>query len=270
MASNRSTEPTHAREKLRAALKQEHAFLGRLIQQAGDPAVSSARLVDLVEELENLDLNVEGLIAQLREETSGARRQQQERSIRQFVLAALEGIGVPQGAGFLQEYLWARERVDLDTRGLSALRRDERRSWERNPGRRLAYIVPALSVDGAPVSRLMARSDWSLERRLLIPEDERLFNLRRLQALFSARGEAESEDPSDPFRALIEKYAEAVFAEPAALPDGDGGRAGGLARLRSRVDAESAQADAAVAHQREKAATRLRSLPEAQQFWGTS
>jgi hypothetical protein len=259
------------REELLKVLVEERSFLDRLIGQAGDPRVPAARLVDLVAALERLDRDVERLIGQLREETTEARRQQEERSIRQFVLRALDGVAVPQNAAFLQEYMWARERVDLDTRGFGALRRDERRSWERNPGRRRAYVVPAVGRDGSSVSRLMARSDWPLDRRLVLPDDERLIDLAKLQALFAARGEVEAGDLPDPFEVLIEKYATVLFPLD-ERPRGEDPRSreARLEGLREGVESEVRRLRTGTAADRARAATRVRSLSEEQQLWGLS
>jgi hypothetical protein len=257
-----------AREELRQVLLRERDFLGRLIDQAGDPEVSAARLVDLVEVLESLDHDVERLVAQLREETTVARRQEEERSVRQFVLRALDGIGVAQNAGSLQEYMWARERVDLDTRGFGALRRDERRSWERNPGRRRAYIVPALNPDGTAVPRLMARSDWPLERRLVLPDDDRLIELAKLRALLAARAEAETGDLPDLFQVLIEKYARALFGGE-LVPESDPmTREASFEPIRRLVETEFARLQMTSAAKRNKAAAGLTKLPEKEQYWG--
>ncbi len=268
MNANADSESDGAREKLRKVLRQERDFLDRLIAQADDPDVPAARLVDLVEELEHLDEQVEELIRRLREETTEERRQEEERSVRWFVVRALDGIGLPQNAAFLQEYMWARDRVDLDTRGLGALRRDERRSWERNPGRRPAYIVPALGADGTAVSRLMARSDWPLEQRLVLADDERLRDLAKLRALFAARGEVDAGDlPA--FQVLIEKYARALFPQEPAQAGDSMSREASFEPVRRRAETELARLQKATAAQRDKAATRLKRLPEKQQLWGT-
>ncbi len=269
MRSNTKDEVGGTRQELRRVLEEERAFLDRLIAQAGDPRVPDARLVDLVEVLESLDHGVEGLIARLREETTEERRQQEDRSIRQFVLRALDGIAVPQGAAFLQEYMWARERVDLDTRGFGALRRDERRSWERNPGRRRAYIVPALGADGSAVSRLMARSDWPLHRRLvLLPADDALIDLAKVQVLLAARGEIEAGALPDPFEVLIEKYARVLFPDERPRAEDPPAREAWFGRLQRLVESEVRRLQKATAADREKAATWVRSLPEEGQIWG--
>lgn len=270
MATNPSVRRASARVRLRAALEMERGILAELIERADDAGVPDAQLVDSVEALESIDFHVGELIAELRMEASSARLQREDRPVRHFVIAALDEIGAPQGAAFVHDYLWARHRVDMDTRGFSALRRDERRSWERNSKRRLAYIVPALSTDGTAVPKLMARSDWPLEQRLVVPTDERLFNLRRLQALFAARQDVEAEDGPDPFQPLIAKYAPEAFAEPPVFPVDPAGQAAAIARLGRRVDAEYAEVHAATALQREQAVSRLRKLPQTQRLWGAS
>ena len=149
-------------------LLEQRGIIDMLVSSAEDPSVPAARLAYWAEWLERLDDRRDELIRALREEATEVRKRDEERSVRQFVLRALDELDSPQNAGFLQEYVWARYGVDLDTRGFGALRRDERRSWSRNPGRRRAYIVPTLDAEGRPLARWMARSDWPLERRITI------------------------------------------------------------------------------------------------------
>lgn len=256
-----------ARAELRHVLLDQRSLLDQLLALTGDPAVPTTQLIDLVGALERLDHRREQLIPLLREQASQSRRREEERSVRQFVLRALDEIGSPLNAAFLQEYIWARERVDLNTRGFGALRRDERRAWDRHPRRRLAYIVSALEPDGRPLSRWMARSDWPLEKRVVLPGDERLLDLAKLRALLAARRERDPGDPSDPYEPLIKKYAVPLFEQDPKSVDDVDDRDGWLEEVRRLVDAALEQPAATVARRR-VAAKRLAELPEERQLWG--
>jgi hypothetical protein len=261
-------ELTGSRAELQAVLLEQRGFLTQLLDRAADPHVPAGQLVDLVDVLERLDDRRDQLLQALREEASDARRRQEERSIRQFVLRALDEIEWPQNAGFLQEYVWARERVDLNTRGFGALRRDERRAWGRNPGRRLAYIVSALDDEGRPLSRWMARSDWPLERRLVLRDDERLLELMKLRALFAARRERDPSDLADPYESLIEKYGAALFElEPPPVDDRDG-RERWLEDVGHLVDGAFDLLATDRAARSRAAAERIAAGSEEEQVWG--
>jgi len=268
MAAETIAELAGARAELRDVLLEQRGFIDQLLARAGDPAVSAVQLVDLVEILERLDERRDQLIRLLREEASDVRRREEERSVRQFVLRALDEIGSPQNAGFLQEYVWARERVDLNTRGFGALRRDERRAWARNPKRRLAYIVSALGPEGRPLSRWMARSDWPLERRVVLPDDEPLLELKKLRALFVARRERDPDGLSDPYEPLIEKYGSTLFEREGPPVDDADGRERWLEEVRELAEAELARREAGALAPRRAAAERLAQLPEERQLWG--
>jgi len=79
------------------------------------------------------------------------------RPIREVVLETLTELRWPQNAGFLEEYLWAKRQLQLDSRAFAPLRRDERRAWDHTPGARPAYIVPVLNPDGSANPRWISR-----------------------------------------------------------------------------------------------------------------
>src|SRR5439155_15010793 len=166
------------------------------------------------------------LVGELRREATKLARKKGERSVRQLLLAALARIGTPQQAGFLQEYVWACDRVDLDRRQFASLRRDEQRSWLKDPEGRVAFVVPALTGTGDPRRGWMARSDWPLEQRIVLPDSsERLLDLRKIEVLLDARGERRR-DPEvhSPFDAVLARYAETVLQLPGLDPSRPGGR----------------------------------------------
>ena len=156
--------------------------------------------------LGRLDERREELIDQLRRTASaGMRATQPGPPIREVVLAALDELGWPQNAGFLEEYLWAKRQLQLDSRAFAPLRRDERRAWQRTPGGRAAYIVPALNPDGTANPRWLSSSAWDLDRRVIAsPQTERLLDLQKIAAL-RVRGSR------GPLGTLLERYAQEIL-----------------------------------------------------------
>lgn len=253
-------------------LLEQRGIIDMLVSSAADPSVPAARLAYWAEWLERLDDRRDELIRALREEATEVRKRDEERSVRQFVLRALDELDSPQNAGFLREYVWARYEVDLDTRGFGALRRDERRSWSRNPGHRRAYIVPTLDAEGRPLARWMARSDWPLERRITIPgEGERLLDLQKIRSLAMARAASEQQDePGDPLGLLIEKYARDILAYRPVMDDDTARREARIAELRESADREFADLAAWVSDAQQAAAARLANRTDEERLWGIS
>src|SRR5712691_3206850 len=196
------------RTRLRQMLRESIAHHERLLGLVEDASTPSARLVDEVTLLESLDDERDELIERLREEsrkaaTDAARRQ----PVRLLVLNALKEMKVPQNAEFMQEFIWGRFRVDLETRGFGSLRRDERRSWERNPEKRAAYVVPALSSAGEARADYMTRSDWPLRQRIIASSTtERILDLKKIRILMDARDD-DAFDVRGGFDAPLERYA---------------------------------------------------------------
>jgi hypothetical protein len=266
------TTPRGTRGELRNVLLDQLAIVRSLLDSVEDPTVATAQLAHLAMSLERLDDRRNQLLRTLREEATEARKREEERSVRQFVLRALDEMRVPQNAGFLQEYVWAREAVDLNTRGFGALRRDERRSWHRFPGRRLAYIVPALDVEGRALARWLTRSDWTLERRIVAAGGgERILELQKLRTLLNARqGQEEHDELGDPFSPVIEKYAREVLDVTPPRGDRAAGCESWFDDVAQRVDAELAQLGPVVAEARLAAASLLARSSEEEQLWGVS
>ena len=253
------------RKELGTALSSERDALDRLIAQVLDPAVDPVALVGAAESLERFGRIRSRLVKGLHEVASESRRRQEERSVRQFVLRALATIGCPQNAGFLEEHVWASERVSLNTRGFGALRRDERRAWGRQPGQRLAYIVPCLDTEARPVAKWMARSDWPLPTRIVVEGAGELFELKKVSCLLRAQERSHADEGSDPFFPLIEKYGESIL-ECGPTLDGDHG--GWLAALNEQVDARVAQLTIPVERAQSAAAETLATLSEEEKLWG--
>lgn len=265
-----SYPPLGPRDELRSVLTDQRRIIDRFLAGVADPAVSAVQLAYWAEWLERLDERRGDLIRALREEATEVRKREEERSVRQFVLRALDELGQPQNGGFLQDFVWARYGVDLDTRGFGALRRDERRSWKRNPGRRHAYIVPTLNEDGQALARWMARSDWDLECRITAGDDGgRLLDLHKIQALSRIRAaDGLEEEPGDPLGLLIEKYARDILSGEPVVEDDPAKREAQLAEFLEDADAESARLAKGVADARRAAAARLARHSEEEQLWG--
>ncbi len=159
------------RSDLALTLEETLRVAQRLAEDARDTGVPVAELVAQATMLGRLDQQREELIGQLRRTASaGLRATSPGPPIREVVLAALDELGWPQNARFLEEYLWAKRQLQLDSRAFASLRRDELRAWRRSPGARSAYIVPALNPDGSANPRWLASSAWDLPRRILAIE----------------------------------------------------------------------------------------------------
>src|SRR6201997_2147083 len=173
------------RDDLAVALEETLKLARRLAEDARDADVPVAELVAQATMLGRLEQRREELVGELRRTASaGLRRSQPGPPIREVVLEALDELGWPQNARFLEEYLWARRQLQLDSRAFAPLRRDERRAWRRAPGARAAYIVPALNPDGTANPRWLCSSAWDLPRRVIASaETERLFDLQKIIAL---------------------------------------------------------------------------------------
>jgi len=214
--------------------------------------------------LGRLDERRENLIGQLRREASaGARAARPGLPVRAVVLAALDELGWPQNARFLEEYLWARRQLQVDSRAFASLRRDELRAWNRSPGARSAYIVPALNPDGSANPRWLTSSAWDLSRRVVAsPASERLFDLHKIHAL-RVRGSR------GPLGTLLERYAARILAID---PPPVSASAAATSAWRAHVRAHTAALIEAIrSHDdpdRDLIAARLAGLPAEDLIWG--
>jgi hypothetical protein len=198
---------TKVRDELVVALEETLQLAQRLAADARDGEVPVAELVAQASMLGRLDERREELIGQLRRAASAGRRASRPGPpIRAVVLTALDELGWPQNARFLEEYLWAKRELQLDSRAFASLRRDELRAWRRSPKARSAYIVPALNPDGSANPRWLTSSAWDLPRRVVAsPESERLFDLQKINAL-------RAQGPRGPLGTLLERYVARILA----------------------------------------------------------
>jgi hypothetical protein len=188
------------------------------------------------------------------------------RSSRQVIAGALAEIGVACRARVVTDYAEARFGQRVEPRTLAALRRDERRAWEKSSARP-TYIVPAL--EGRyfqPVRGLLTLSDWPLERRLLGPWSERADHLAATAQLARQLAWLSERDT-----AVAERLAPVVAEMAASIPGALDGPGLDTARVESAALAELGPLGERDEPWRRDAAARARSqLPREQQLWGSA
>ena len=252
------------RTDLATALEETLKLARQLAEDARNTEIPVTELVAQASLLGRLDQRREELIDQLRHTASaGLRASQPGPPIRERVLGALEELGWPQNARFLEEYLWAKYQLQLDSRAFASLRRDELRAWQRSPGGRPAYVVPALNPDGSANPRWLTSSAWELPRRVVAStETERLFDLQKIRALHvrGSRG---------PLGTLLERYVGQVLAiEPPPVSASVSATRAWRTHIRSHttalIDAIRARDDRI----RDQAAARLAARPARERVWG--
>jgi hypothetical protein len=260
------------REELVATLEEILGLQRRLVSSARNPKVPAPELVAQVAVLERLDDRRDDLLAELRREASNdLRAARPGRPVREVVLDMLRELRWPQNAGFLEEYLWAAHQLQVDSRAFAPLRRDERRSWDRAPGARGAYVAPALQEDGSPNPRWLTSSAWDLERRIVTSEGtEKMLDLQKILSLVGRSGTgadvARARRPSD---ALLERYAMQFFEVEPLSPSADADEA--LAwrlRVRSLANAQISELRSADDPARLQIAAALADRPERDRIWG--
>ncbi len=101
-------------------------------------------------------------------------------TMRAKVLDALEDVGWPTYARQLGPYIEARHGLRVPPARFGVLARDEQNAFRARAKRpRPVYICFALTWDrGEPIKRLLARSDWPLEQRLVAPTTGRVQHLK--------------------------------------------------------------------------------------------
>jgi hypothetical protein len=251
------------RNELVATLEETLRLAQRLAEDARDDDVPVADLVARATMLGRLDQRRGELISQLRRTASaGMRATTPGTPIREVVLQALDELGWPQNAGFLEEYLWAKRQLQLDSRAFAPLRRDERRAWRRAPSAR-AYVVPALNPDGSANPRWLTSSAWELQRRVIAsPETERLLDLEKIAAL-RVRGSR------GPLGTLLERYAKRVLAiEPPPVSATAAQTSAWRAHVREHTVALIEQIRKRDDPHRCWVARHLAALPEHDRVWG--
>jgi hypothetical protein len=252
------------RDDLAQALEETLKLARQLAEDAKNTNVPVAELVAQAALLDRLDQRREELIGQLRRTASAGRRAANPGApIREVVLAALDELGWPQNARFLEEYLWAKHQLQLDSRAFASLRRDELRAWRRSPGARAAYVVPALNPDGTANPRWLTSSAWDLPRRVVAsPETERLFDLQKILAL-NVRGSR------GPLGTLLERSVTRILAiEPPPVSASISATRAWRTHVRSHAAALIEVVRSRDDEDRERIAARLASQSDHDRVWG--
>ena len=112
------SDDSNLRQEFRALLHEQRQMIDQLLEKLNSPDASSIELVEIIEYIERLDIRKGDLTQVFREEVSTLRKREEDRSVRQVVLRALDFVGAPQPAWFLQEFVWARDRIDLKNEGV--------------------------------------------------------------------------------------------------------------------------------------------------------
>jgi hypothetical protein len=252
------------RDELAAMLEESLELTERLAANARDDGVAVADLVAQATMLERLDERRDELIGELRRTASaGFRASQRRRPIREVVLEVLNYLGWPQNARFLEEYLWARHQLHLESRAFASLRRDEQRAWQRAPGARDAYLVPALNPDGTANPKWLTSSAWELERRVVASaQTERLFDLQKV-AVLNVQGSR------GPLGTLLERSAKQVLGiDPPPVSATAPQTRAWRAHVREHAKALIALIRADDDPRRERLARNLAKLSPQEQAWG--
>jgi len=265
--------PPVVRDELVATLEEALRLQERLIADARNEVVPIADLVAQVTKLERLDDRRDDLINRLRHAASaGTRAARPGLPIREVVLRALTELRWPQNSGFLEEYLWAKHQLQLDSRAFASLRRDERRAWQRAPRARDAYVVPALNPDGSANPRWLTSSAWRLDRRIVAsPQSERLFDLQKVYSLAGRPGssDAYARGPRGPIDALLERYAKQVLGtEPPPVSASADEISTWRAQIRNDVEARIGEIRSSDEPHRSQIARQLADLSEYDRVWG--
>jgi hypothetical protein len=260
------------RERLVQTLEEQLGLQRKLVAAARNPRVAPPELVAQISVLERLDDRRDELIAELRRDASAdMRAYRRSRPVRQLVLEALTEFRWPQNAKFVEEYLWAARQLQLESRALASLRRDEQRSWERAPGGREAYVAPALHEDGTANPRWLTSSAWDLERRIVASEQtERLIDLQKIFTLTWRPGTGG--DVIRPRRAtdsLLEDYALQVLGiEPLPASASNSEARTWRLHVRDAADKLIGELRSQDDPRRRRLADQLTELPEQQRIWG--
>jgi hypothetical protein len=257
-------DPRDSTDELRDLLAQGREVSADLLSRL-DQDADPVEIVSLLESLALVDERRQRVLDELRKEASSLRRREEDRSIRQFVLRALDELKVPQTPAFLEDYLYATELIEVKSRGMGALRRDEYRAWDRRRDRpRLAYVVPCLDEQGRPVPRWMGRSDWPLSQRILVDDAEELWKLRGVAAVTDAYRRAEGPTRSL-FIPVIERLAWEVLGPEEVEPDLDDAS---IDAVDSAVRSREVKVAPRVTKAQERVVARLGEFDEAERFWG--
>jgi hypothetical protein len=264
------------RDELVTTLEESLRIQEQLVNDARNDGVPVGDLVAQIltqkSVLERLGRQRDELVNQLRHTASDDRRAARTGPpIRDVVLESLADFRWPQQARYVQEYLWAKQQLQLNSRAVASLRRDERNAWRRAPGARDAYIAPALNPDGSANPSWVTSSAWQLDRRIVAsPQTERLFDLYKIYALTGRPGSAEASIRGPrPIDALLAQYAKKILGtEPPPVS----ASADEISAWRERVRDHAGNLIGEIRRDdephRKQIAGQLAALPERDRIWG--
>lgn len=264
------------RDELVTTLEESLRIQEQLVNDARNDGVPVGDLVAQIltqkSVLERLGRQRDELVNQLRHTASDDHRAARTSPpIRDVVLESLADFRWPQQARYVQEYLWAKQQLQLNSRAVASLRRDERNAWRRAPGARDAYIAPALNPDGSANPRWVTSSAWQLDRRIVAsPQTERLFDLYKIYALTGRPGSAEASIRGPrPIDALLAQYAKKILGtEPPPVS----ASADEISAWRERVRDHAGNLIGEIRRDdepnRKQIARQLASMPENARIWG--
>lgn len=257
-------------DELKDVLSVTRDVSEELLSRLGAQDLSPVEVVGMLESLARVDQRRADILSRFRSASAVRVRREKERSIRQFVLGALEEVEFPQTAGFLEDYLNARELAGFQSRGVGALRRDEWRAWRNDRAHsrsRPAYIVPCLEEDGRKATGWMARSDWPLTRRLRVAGAEELWVASRVTALVRAYRDA-VEEAGSLFISLIDRYAREALGDE--VVDSLANRADRIEEFEEAANQRVEALRASVELAQEQAARRFTDWDDERLLWGAT
>lgn len=265
-----------ARDELVTTLEESLRIQQQLVDDARNDGVPVADLVAQIltqkSVLERLGRRRDELVNQLRHTASDDHRAARPSPpIRDAVLESLADFRWPQQARYVQEYLWAKQQLQLNSRAVASLRRDERNAWKRAPGARDAYVAPALNPDGSANPRWITSSAWQLDRRIVASsQTERLFDLYKIYALTGRPGSAEASIRGPrPIDALLAQYAKKILGtEPPPVSASADEISAWRERVRDHAGALIGEIRREDEPHRKQIARQLAGMPENARIWG--
>lgn len=259
------------RTKIGEAIRLKQDALQRMEDVVGDPAATPAMIESAQAEVERLTSVWKRLMHDLRvaqfeapERFGAYRTRAGQRPFREQVLDILDELGVPNSPRVVSEYALTCLGIDLPVVRFASLRRDEERSFRKDPLSKPAWVVPALNMTGfAPIPRLVGTSVWPIGRRLIGPRTLRVNHLITLLALLRrASNITDGEDAVRGIKALILRFARSVPGTWAVTGEPD------LDRIRIAAEAELQAIGPEDEAERKQAAEKLAKLPQDRQVWG--
>jgi hypothetical protein len=259
------------RTKIGEAIRQKQDALQRMEDVVADPAATPAMIESAQAEVERLTAVWKRLMHDLRvaqfeapERFGAYRTRAGQRPFREQVLDILDELGVPNSPRVVSEYALTCLGIDLPVVRFASLRRDEERSFRKDPLSKPAWVVPALNMTGfSPIPRLVASSVWPIERRLIGPRTLRVNHLVTLLALLRrADSITDGEDAVQGIKSLILRFARSVPGAWAVTGEPD------FDRIRVATEAELNAIGPDDEPERKQAAEKLAKLPEDRQVWG--